>query len=193
MKKLLFVLAFTVFTIVSYSQVQTFTLSKEHPTFPNQFVVLKVDGLTIEDGYNRTLEWINGIYNTPKEGIKSQVENKYIRIEGIAKNLYPYGISKLLYNHVRYTIQFGFKENKVKCDIINVEFYDDNINRTTPGVAWVSFEFVNAKTLKKNGKPNKVYVKKAQKVMNYFNDLVLSLDSYLNKPIEGPVSEDDNW
>ena len=46
---------------------------------------------------------------------------------------------------------------------------------------------------KKNGKPKKAYAKKARKVMTYFNELVLSMDTYLKKPIEETESGNDDW
>ena len=38
----------------------------------------------------------------------------------------------------------------------------------------------------------KSYSMRANKVMGYFNDLVLSLDTYLKKPIKEIESEDDD-
>ena len=109
MKKILFTLTLSLLTIISFAQAPTFTLSEEKPTFPNQFVAIEVDGLTIPDGYNRALEWINITYNTPSEVIKSQLENKYIRIEGIVQNFYPYDVLNTMFASLRYTIEFKFK------------------------------------------------------------------------------------
>jgi hypothetical protein len=46
---------------------------------------------------------------------------------------------------------------------------------------------------KKNGKPKKAYAKRAREVIAYFNELVLSMDTYLKNPIEETESGDDDW
>ena len=191
MKKILFTLTLGLLTIISFAQAPTFTLSEEKPTFPNQFVAIEVDGLTIPDGYNRTLEWINITYNTPSEVIKSQLENKYIRIEGIVQNFYPYDVLNTMFASLRYTIEFKFKENRVKFDVIDTEYFipSGQYNAAT----WVNLEFLNSKMYKKNGKHKKAYAKKARKVMTYFNELVLSMDTYIKKPIGENESGDDDW
>ena len=191
MKKILFTLTLGLLTIISFAQSPSFTLSEEKPTFPNQFVAIEVDGLTIPDGYNRALEWINITFNTPSEVIKSQLENKYIRIEGIVKNFYPYDVLNTMFASVRYTIEFKFKENKVKFEVIKTEYYIAPSQYGSGG--WVNLEFLNTKMYKKNGKPKKAYAKKARKVMTYFNELVLSMDTYLKKPIEETESGNDDW
>jgi len=191
MKRILFTLCISLLTIISFAQAPSFTLSEEKPTFPNQFVAIEVDELTIPDGYNRALEWINITYNTPSEVIKSQLENKYIRIEGIVQNFYPYDILNTMFASVKYTIEFKFKENKVKFEVIKTEYYIAPSQYGSGG--WVNLEFLNSKMYKKNGKPKKAYAKKARKVMTYFNELVLSMDTYLKKPIEETESGDDDW
>ena len=189
MKKILFTLTLGLLTIISFAQAPTFTLSEEKPTFPNQFVAIEVDGLTIPDGYNRTLEWINITYNTPSEVIKSQLENKYIRIEGIVKNIYSASIVSR--SNVRYQVEFKFKNNKVKFDVTGLDFYIEPNEYGTGG--WYNLEFLNTKMYKKNGKYKKTYAKKALEVMTYFNELVLSMDTYLKKPIEETESGNDDW
>ena len=190
MKKILFTLTLGLLTIISFAQAPTFTLSEEKPTFPNQFVAIEVDGLTIPDGYNRALEWINITYNTPSEVIKSQVENKYIRIQGIVKSLHSIG-SLVPLTNVRYLIEFKFKDNKVKFDVIELEWYAAP-SQYGPG-GWSNFTLNNTKLYKKNGKPKKGYAKNVQRVMSYFNELVLSMDTYIKKPIGETESGDDDW
>ena len=112
MKKILFTLTLSLLTIISFAQA-SFTLSEEKPDFPPQFIVLEIDSLSIEDGYKRTLEWININYNTPSKVIKSQIENKYVRIQGVSKNGFTFvNMGMTFYKDIRYTIEFKFKENK---------------------------------------------------------------------------------
>jgi len=181
MKRILFTLCLSLLTIISFAQAPTFTLSEEKPTFPNQFVAIEVDGLTIPDGYNRALEWINITYNTPSEVIKSQVENKYIRIEGVLNN-------GAVFASLKYNIEFKFKDNRVKFEVIKMEYYV-----ASGGGKWINLVYLNSEKYKKNGKYKKAYANKANKVMTYFNELVLSMDTYLKKPIGETESGNDDW
>ena len=191
MKKI-YLLIILVFSFTSlFAQTQVFSLSNEKPVFPNQYVAIEVDSLSIESGYNRVLEWVNVTYNNPNEVIKSQLENKYVRIEGIVSNFYPYDILNTMFASLKYKIEFKFKQNKVKFEVIETEYYVSASQYTSGG--WVGLELLNEKMFKKNGKPKKSYAKKANKVMGYFNDLVMSLDSYLNKPIEETENDKDDW
>ena len=61
-----------------------------------------------------------------------------------------------------------------------------------PG-GWSNFVLDNTKLYKKNGKPKKAYTKNAERVMGYFNELVLSMDTYIKKPIGETESVDDDW
>mgnify|MGYP001120836116 CR=1 FL=1 len=58
---------------------------------------------------------------------------------------------------------------------------------------WDQLSFSNSKMYRNNGKPKISAIKESNQVMGYFNELAESLNSYLNKPIEKSVNEDDNW
>ncbi len=73
------------FSTTIFSQGDRFKLDEESPIFPNQYVVLKVDSLSIKNAYNKTLEWVSITYNTSDEIIKAQLKDKFIRIEGSGK------------------------------------------------------------------------------------------------------------
>tara|TARA_R110000744_G_scaffold218569_1_gene337354 strand:- start:1744 stop:2322 length:579 start_codon:yes stop_codon:yes gene_type:complete len=192
MKQLFTFLAILSINFSSIAQSQTFTLNNsDRTTFPNQFIALEVDSLSIEEGYKRTIEWINITYNTPSEVIKSSLDNKYIRIQGVASNLYTYDPLGSLSADVRYSIEFAFKDNRVKFDVTGTEFYISPSQYAAGG--WTQLNFNNSKMYRKNGKPKKSAIKKSNQVMGYFNELAESLNSYLNKPIEKSVTENDDW
>ena len=192
MKKILFTLYLSVLTVISFAQTPTFTLSEEKPDFPPQFIVLEIDSLSIEDGYKRTLEWININYNTPSKVIKSQIENKYIRIQGISKNGFTFvNIGMTFYKDIQYTIEFKFKENKVRYDVLDYEVWDDATDYSSAG--WSPYPIKYSKLYKRNGKMKKGYGKGVQTIIGCFNDIAEGLDLYLRKPIAEIISEDDDW
>jgi len=172
MKKLLLTLSLAFLTIISYSQIPQFTLSEEKQTFPNQFVTIDTDGLTIENSYKRIIDWINITYDDPSQVIKAQLEDKYIRIQSMSKDLY----SPFL---LRYLIEFRFEEKNVIIDVVELEIGVHSTQSAT--IMWSDVSFKNKKMYKKNGKPKKAYAKKARKNMNYFNKLVLSIDTHIKE------------
>ena len=192
MKKILFTLTLGLLTIISFSQTPTFTLSEEKPDFPPQYIVLKIDSLSINEGYSRTLEWINMNYNTPSKVIKSQIENKYIRIQGISDKALTYvRLGMTLYSDIRYTIEFKFKENRVRYDVLECEVWVNATDYSSAG--WHSYPIEYSKLYKRNGKKRKGYSKEVESIMGCFNDIAKGLDSYLKKPIAEIISEDDDW
>ena len=52
---------------------------------------------------------------------------------------------------------------------------------------------LNSKMYKKSGKPKNAYVQIARTVIDDVNELVLSMDTYLKKPIEETERGDDDW
>ena len=175
MKRILFTLYLSILTIISFAQTPTFTLSEEKPTFPNQFVTINTDGLTMENNYKKIIDWINITYDDPSQVIKAQLEDKYIRIQATSKDI---AITNLL---IRYFIEFRFENNNVIIDVVELELYT-RLGRNTNGDdvgTWSDLSMENKKMYKKNGKPKKAYQKKALGIMNYFDEIVLSIDSHI--------------
>jgi len=178
MKKILFTLTLSLFTIISFAQAPTFTLSEEKPTFPNQYVVIEVNELTIDDSYKKIIDWINITYDDPSQIIKAQLEHKYIRIQSESKDITH---SNTL---MRYLIQFRFEEKIVIIDIVELDTYTVTISKSLKfgdtGI-WSSISLKNKKMYKKNGKFKKAYSSNALKIMSYFNELVLSIDTHIKQ------------
>ena len=72
MKNTLCPIVFLLFSITLFSQQSNFKLDINNPLFPNQYVILNVDTLSVRNAYNKTLEWIKITYNSPDEVIKAQ-------------------------------------------------------------------------------------------------------------------------
>jgi len=189
MKKIFFTLFLTILTVYSYSQTE-FTLTDNAPVFPTQYIVLEFDSLTIEEMYARTLEWVSITYNTPKEVIKAKLENKYIRIEGVAPSAYEnsfWGMTNFM--DIKYMVEFAFKSNRIKFEVINTEILTSPSEYSAGG--WVDFKIEYSGFNKKNGKPDIRYRKAANSVLITFNNLALAFDKYLNNPIEVSIKNDD--
>ena len=189
MKNLIF--TFTLlFTFSFIAQNSKFELSDDKPTFPPQFVVIEKEGMSIEEGYQRIIEWVNVTYKNPAEVIKSQIENKYVRIEGFSSGLYIADRMGLIPPYdVKYVITFNFKENKIKFDVDSATFYIPPSQYSSGG--WYDLVFVNSAMYKKNGKP-KYELTKAKKVMAYFDNLASTVQNYVNTPVE-VATDDDDW
>jgi hypothetical protein len=110
--------------IVSFSsnaQETEFKFTKEGFT---DFVITAVEGKTAQELFKKALDWVSVTYKNPKEVIKAQIENDYIRIEGAKSNmLCMKSLGMLTCADVRYQIEISFKEGKYKFDVTKLEQY----------------------------------------------------------------------
>ena len=51
------------------------------------YVIGTVPNKTASELYKKSIDWINITYKNPREVIKAQIENDYIRIEGISSSM----------------------------------------------------------------------------------------------------------
>ena len=189
MKNLIFTLSFTFLTIISYSQIPQFMLSKDNLNFPGQSIVVPIDDLSIEDSYLRIIDWININQNIPdnSQTIVSQLQNKYIRIKSNTETIsLPNWLERYSKNPntIRYTIEFRFEEKILIIDVIEIAVYIvlKPGRKDIPEVgSWHPMTLENKKMYKKNGKIKKGYSNKAQRILSYFNEIVISIESYINK------------
>jgi len=194
MKNLLKILSLLLFILLSTSifaqKVDQFNLSATSPSLVNQFLVLDKDGMSVADGYKMVTEWVNVYYNTPKEVIKGDVENEYIRIQGVGKNIscsMMMGVPSC--QDIQYSVSVEFKEGKLKFQLTNLELY------YTPGEilglsGWVGYDPQLADMFKRNGKPYKVRIEAAESTMDHLNGLADNLAAYLENPL---AKEEDDW
>lgn len=120
MKRILLVLLMVV-SFYSNAQETEFKFTKEGFT---DYVVGNVEGKTAQELYKKTIDWINVTYKNPKEVIKAQIENDYIRIEGAKSNMLCFKTLGLVNcSDVRYQIEISLKDGKYKFDLIKLEQY----------------------------------------------------------------------
>lgn len=175
MKKILLIILMSVNFI--QAQETKFELTPEKFT---DFVVIPFEGKTQAELYKKSLEWLQFTYKNPKEVLKADIENEYIRFEGAQTNLYcinSYG--KKCYD-VRYVIEISFKDGKVKFDVINSEFFMPYSQYSTGGYYPLSFD--NTSVIFKDGKLRKT-MKYINDIPNYYNTLVEAYSSFVKSEV----------
>lgn len=162
---------------VTYKQVtegSNFYQGKFATVYPS--VVIEKDG-TAAELYSSTMNWINETYKSPEDVIKGNIENKYIKINGFSSSLFSAsGLGTKFYYDARYTIEFRFKDNKFKVDIINLEKYIPPSQYTEGG--WFSTLPISFRVEKRKGKADKDGVANLEAVTLHFNNLLSSLKDY---------------
>jgi len=187
MKKTFFPVVFLFFLTTLFSQQSKFKLDENSPIFPNQYVVLKVDSLSVKKAYDKTLAWIKIMYDTPSEVIKSQSVGKHICIEGTGKLYYAQALGLGNFYDTKYQITFFFKEGKVRFEVTKMIAYFPPTDLLSG--RWVVVEYQNKDLYKSNGKLRKTKAKNYNMVLSYFNDLSISLKNYLLTPVENHSKE----
>jgi hypothetical protein len=175
MKKLLLG-ALLLLSVSIFSQSTDFKFTKEGFT---DYVVIPIDGKTQADLYKKTLEWVQVTYNTPKEVLKGEIENDYIRIEGVTKNglcMKTLGLNTC--NMVKYQIEISFKDGKYKFDVIKVEQYLNPSQYSSGGWSEVPIE-TTVYAYKENGDIRNVFKQYPENLETIFNTLNDSLKKFI--------------
>ena len=176
-------------------KVDKFQLSYENPYLLNQFIVLEKENMPVNKGYELVKNWVNVVYNTPREVIKGDIKDEYVRIEGIEKDMCIVNgkgiLSTLICSDIRYSFSFEFKNNKIKMQLISIKRRpqkditgDPNYTFYEEEPSWN--EIINQKT----GEKIKYNSRRLELMANEFNILANSLKDYLEDPIE---SRNDDW
>ena len=174
MRKTILAIAMIALTIGMNAQNETFTIPSEvGGELRGQYVVVEELG-TAQENYNKVMNYINKAYNTPSEVIKSQIEGKYIRIQGVSKMFSGAGTTY-------HTIEFKFKQDKIQVKLVNLEVrYRDTIQDT---LSYCTFE----KGRKSDGRVKKI----ATKVLAGVNELLEGIKIGIAQ--ESSDSSEDEW
>lgn len=152
-----------------------FSVNKEQQL--TDFIVIPCEGKTKEELYKKVIEWISKTYNKPSEVIKAQIENEYVRFQGIETKGYCRNPMVLICEDMRYEIEISVKEGKYKFDIIKLESgYSDKYGR----LSWSNLEIKKGwMNFKSNGEVRDQYKDTMPKIARYINSLNQSLFDYI--------------
>ena len=172
MKKNILIVAVFLFTILGFSQETEFKFTKEGFT---DFVITEVPNKIQTELYKKTLDWISMNYNNPKEVIKAQIENDYIRIEGLKSSAL---CMKILLSNMcddaKYQIEIYFKDGKYKFDVISVKIYNATLG-------WIDAFFLTSTKpcYKENGEIKNTWKEYPLQSTSIFNNINNSLKDFL--------------
>jgi hypothetical protein len=167
------------------------------------FITMQFDTLiSSKDLYSQTINWIKETYKMPDKVIQTTIENDLVRIEGISKDALTINSSLLTASYdLKYTIEFRFKESKVKIDPIELFVYVPPSQYNLGG--WQSFPIDSGINFYKYNKKTKMYelMSKFQsypeELSGLYNGLSISLFNYLKSFKEGDSKEvkknSDDW
>jgi len=176
MKKIIYyLLAVISISNLSFSQETEFKFNKEGFT---DFVVTQCEGKTQAELYKKALDWVSVTYKNPKEVIKAQIENDYIRIEGSSNSLICLNILVKNCSNATYQIEISFKEGKYKFDVIEIKQYTETSQYGTGGWSEVKLETTEL-YFRKNGEIRGVYKYFPELIPAYFNKLNLELKDFI--------------
>ena len=111
-------------SMVDLAGKHSFSLSEVQDKFPDH-IVLNIDSCSIDESYNKTLGWIGLPSFSNKKDIISQRKNESIKIQGLNK----IDINDQKFD-VRYFLEFRFKDNRVKLNVLDAEIYFPSEIRT---------------------------------------------------------------
>jgi hypothetical protein len=174
MKKLIIGLLFI--TTFANAQETEFKFNKERFT---DYVVGNVEGKTATELYKKTIDWISVTYKNPKEVIKAQIENEYIRIEGAKENMICLkSLGMLNCYNARYLIEISLKDGKYKFDVIILETYMASSGVSAGG--WSEVVLSNTSVYyKRNGDLRSIFKLYPPAIETEFNLLNTSLKKFL--------------
>jgi hypothetical protein len=163
--KQLFTLLALIFISSANAQENEFVLGPEKMT---DYIVIPFEGKTQQELYKKSLQWIEFAYKNPKEVLKGNIENEYIRFQGSKKGLIVMNALGKHYYDGRYTIEISFKDGKCKFDIIEIEYYTP-YSQYNPG-GWNLFGMNNTSAYFKKGELRS-NCKYFTEIPQYFNSL----------------------
>lgn len=159
-----------------FSQETKFSFTQEKGL--TDFIVINCEGKSKIDLYNKVIDWISVYYNSPKEVIKAEIKDDYIRIEGIQNTVILgtfMGVDT--FENFKYQIEISVKDNKYKFDVINIETYTNPTQYSIGG--WNPFQFTNTTNFYKNGKIRNSVKYLPENLPKIFNDINENLYNYI--------------
>ena len=186
--------ALLLLSTLSFSQETEFKFTKNGFT---DFVVTQVDGKTQSDLYKKVLDWVQVTYKNPKEVLKAQIENDYIRIEGFKSNVLCIKFLGMLdCSDIRYQIEIYVKDGKYKFDVIRLEFYTKPTKYNNYVGGWNDFPINSIDysfMYKDSGEIRNNYKLYPESIETTFNSLNISLKEFILNNNNNNQSKSKDW
>lgn len=174
MKKIILGLS-TLLSVLGFSQETEFKLTKDGFT---DFIVTPVENKTQTEMYKKAFDWVNVTFKNPKEVIKAQIENDYIRIEGSSNSLICINILGMKNCYLsKYQIEISFKDGKYKFDVSDLSFYTEPSQYGAGG--WFPENFSKPSDYFKDNGDLRGRFKFYNEIPSYFNNLNIELKDFL--------------
>jgi hypothetical protein len=176
-----FTLVFVVlFTTLGFSQETEFKFTKDGFT---DYVVTDCKDKSAAELYKKTIDWISTNYNNPKEVLKAQIENDYLRFEAIEKNLFC--LKPTMCSDMKYQIEVSFKDGKYKFDLLALD-------QDMPDIGWVHFGGLEDGKYYfiENGEAKSKFKIIADEIPKYFNSLNKSLNDFITNGVSTKKKND---
>lgn len=156
------------------------------------YVVGNIEGKTAQELYKKTLDWVAVTFKNPKEVIKAQIENDYIRIEGAKLNMLCIKSLGMSYcSNARYQIEISFKDGKYKFDVTKLEQYTPP-SQYVVNSGWSEVELTNTSyCYKENGDLKSLFKLYPSAIESEFNALNASLKDFLKS--DAIPSKKSDW
>lgn len=164
-----------------FAQETEFKFTKDGFT---DYVVTEVAGKTQQELFKKAIDWVSVTYKNPKEVIKAQIDNDYVKITGYSDNLLLFNMIGKKYYSADYTIEISFKDGKYKFDVISVNLLGTNSNPK------MELENMN-EYYKSNGNIKSNYKYFPETFPKFFNDLNKNLEAFLKS--DTIPSKNDKW
>jgi hypothetical protein len=157
------------------------------------FVVINIEGKNQQELYEKALDWLQVTYKNPKEVIKAQIENDYVRIEGFESEMLCTSVLGSVYcQDVKYQVEISFKDGRYKFDVVKVESYEAGTIDNNLVSKWIDFPINSAYVyFKKDGSPKGMFKLYPEAFENTFNNLKSSLKDFLSS--ETIPSKTEEW
>lgn len=177
MKKLITLLLLTVTCTVSAQYIKVTPEGLKDTKEEQSYVILDFENQSAEDLYSKSILFVNQRFKNPEHVIKSNVENKMLRYSDYKPN----GIQVLngmvrIPVDVKYQVELGFKDNKVKFDIVSLDMGGLNFK----GNVWKGYPIWNEKNSKLRLEQEK------NELEAYFNAIVVEYVEYMK-------NNNDEW
>lgn len=170
-----------------FAQETEFKFTKDGFT---DYVVTEVAGKTQQELFKKAIDWVSVTYKNPKEVIKAQIDNDYIRVEGSSPGLVSFNILGRKSYESKYQIEISFKDGKYKFDVIEIQFYTPSSQYGAGGWDTLLLSPVDYMYNKKGEvKGNFKYI--PESITKHFNELNKNLEAFLKS--DTIPSKNDKW